>query len=192
MQYLQSGAAEHDEPGVFISFSETNEMLCQHGKGFGWDCATLQKRGKLTLAKYTPHEVVEIIESGGGLIRDTIDSAGAKRLVIDSLSAYEMLFENRYKANQSVLGLFDLLRKWNVTTLVTSEFPVSLMKQTKERLGFLTDGIINLYHFRRDGKCVRALEVVKMRDTAHNEDINLFEIGKGGLRVLRGLGGLGR
>ncbi len=186
LQYLHDGAADGDEPGVFISFAESAEAIYNHGSRFGWDLAGLGKKGRFAIIRFDPHEVVRIMEDGGGIIRDTIEEVGAKRLAIDSLTAYQMFFESQYKANQSVLGLFELLKRWEVTSLVTSESPVSLGKESADRLGFLTEGIINLYHVRQRNRRVRALEIVKMRDTAHSEFISRFTIGREGLRVCRG------
>ncbi len=192
LQYLYRGAIDHGDPGVFISFADSEEAIYQHGLVFDWDFKKLMDEKKFAVVHYQPHEVVKIMEEGGGVIRDTLESIGAKRIVIDSLTTYEMLFETKYRANESILDLFELLRKWNATTLVTSESPVSPGKGTTDRLGFLTDGIINLYHLRHSGKMLRALEVVKMRDTDHEEKIHQFMLDRAGLRVLGELGFLGR
>jgi circadian clock protein KaiC len=192
LQYLYKGITEYDDPGIFISFAESKAAIYQHGKIFGWDFEALEKKNKFMVIRYEPHEVVRIMDEGGGSIRDEIEALGAKRLAIDSLTAYSMLFENHYKANESVLNLFELLKKWNTTTLVTSEFPVSLTRETDERLGFLTDGIINLYYIRKGFKRFRMLEIIKMRDTAHNDNLNLLNIDNGGIKVSDGVGKLGK
>lgn len=185
LQYLYRGIVDYKEPAVFLSFAESSDAINQHGSVFGWDFEKLEDDGKFAFIRYTPHEVMKVMEEGGGTIRDTIESVKAKRLVIDSLSAYMLLFENRYKANESVLNLFEILKSWNCTTLVTAETPVSINRSSSsgERLGFLTDGIINMYQVRTDHKRIRGLEVIKMRDTHHADAILEFDITKEGLRV---------
>lgn len=187
LNYLYYGAKDNDEPGIYITFSESEKAIQQHGKMFGWDLETLTKENKFSVIRYEPHEVISIMDSGGGSIRDTIESLGAKRLAIDSLSTYEMVFENQYKATESVLSLFEMLHKWEITTLVTSEFPVNISRETGGRLGYLTDGIINLYYVRVDKHKFRALEIIKMRDTKHDDQINRFEIGDHGIKVYEGM-----
>jgi circadian clock protein KaiC len=184
LQYLINGAIEYNEPGVFISFAEPKESIIQHGKSFGWEIEELEKKGLFAFVKYAPHEVANIMREGGGSIRDTIESIGAKRLIIDSLTAYALFFENKYKANESVLELFELLRNWKITSLVTAEVPIDISRKREASLGFLTDGIINLYHTRKNNQVIKAIEVIKMRDTHHNEDINLFEVEKSGIRIV--------
>lgn len=180
LQYLYAGAARYNEPGIFLSFSESQEALYTHGDLMGWDFRKLEEENRFTFIRYSPHEVESIIHEGGGTIRDTIEEIGARRLVIDSLTAYTLLFENPYKADESILNLFDILRKWGCTSLLTSEAPATPEEGSFERLGFLTDSILNLYYLRQKDRRCRALEIIKMRDTGHSDRIHGFTIGKGG------------
>ncbi|MFH0885359.1 MAG: ATPase domain-containing protein [Candidatus Micrarchaeota archaeon] len=191
LQYLYQGIKEYDEPGIFLSFAESESMIYQHGRLFSWDFEALAARNEFAVIRYQPHEIVKIIDEGGGVIRDTFESMGAKRLVIDSLTAYEMLFENQYRANESVLSLLEILRKWNTTSLVTSEGAISPFKEGYGRLGFLSDGIINLYYLRTKAHRRRALEIIKMRDTQHSDEMRGFSISRSGVRVSRRLGAVG-
>ena len=98
-----------------------------------------------------------------------------------------MLFDNEYEANRSVLELFEMLHGMDCTTLVTSEDPISPSSAPSGKVGFLTDGIIHLYSIRKGTKRIRALEVVKMRNTAHTTTLYKFEITKKGI-VIQGEG----
>jgi len=183
LQYLHQGATQYNEPGVFISFAESEEMIFQHGKLFGWDFKNLTQSNQFSVIRYQPHEIVKIIDEGGGVIRDTVEALGAKRLAIDSLTAYEMMFENKYKANESILSLLEILRKWRTTSLVTSESSINPVRDSKGRLGFLTDGIIHLYYLRKKIHRERAIEIVKMRDTNHSDEIHSLSLDTSGLKV---------
>lgn len=183
MQYLHAGITQYNEPGVLISFGESREAIYRQGLAFGWDFKKHEEQGRFLIVRYSPHEVESIIKEGGGTIRDSVEDVGAKRLVIDSLTAYSLLFENAYRADESVLDLFEMLRKWGCTSLVTSEVSASPEETSYERLGFLSDGIINLYYTRTNGRRRRALEVFKMRNTAHSDRIHPFSIGSRGLTV---------
>jgi circadian clock protein KaiC len=183
LQYLYNGATMNDEPGLYISFAEPAEAVIQHGKVFGWDFAALERKKLFSIIRYEPHEVLSIMSEGGGLIRDTIESLGAKRLVIDSMSAYELLFDTEYKKNESILNLFELLRRWNTTSIITSEAAVLLSGQSESRSGFLADGIINMHSIRRGDHRVRGIEILKMRDTNHDDSIRVFGLTKAGITV---------
>jgi len=183
LQFLYNGIMDYDEPGVYLSFAESDSMVYRHGRMFSWDLEALASRNRFAVVRYQPHEIVKIIDEGGGVIRDTVESMGAKRWVIDSLTAYEMLFENQYRANESVLSLLEILRKWKTTSLVTSESPISPTKEGRGRLGFLSDGIRHLYYTRKGIHRQRAIEIVKMRDTGHSDEVRLFQLDKSGIRV---------
>jgi circadian clock protein KaiC len=185
LQYLYNGATDWNEAGLYISFAEPAEAVIQHGKIFGWDFAALERKKLFSIIRYEPHEVLSIMSEGGGLIRDTIESLGAKRLVIDSLSAYELLFDNEYRKNESILNLFELLRKWNTTSIITSETSVLISGESESRSGFLADGIINMHSIRRGDHRIRGLEILKMRDTCHDDSIRVFGVSGEGLAVSR-------
>ncbi|MCI0503674.1 hypothetical protein L0Y65_03095 [Candidatus Micrarchaeota archaeon] len=191
LQFLYQGIMKYDEPGVYLSFSESDGSIFQHGRHFAWDLEALAARNKFAVIRYQPHEIVKIIDEGGGVIRDMVESMGAKRLVVDSLTAYEMLFENQYRANESVLSLLEILRRWNTTSLVTCESPISLSKDGGGRLGFLTDAILHLYYLRARAHRCRAIEIVKMRDTQHSDDVREFEISRNGIQITRRFGVVG-
>jgi len=183
LQYLFEGASQYNEPGMYISFGEFKDAIYQRGKIFGWDLENLEKSGKFIFARYEPHEIKGIISGGGGSLRDVIESHGIKRLVIDSLTAYMMLFENEYEANRSVLELFEMLHGMNCTTLVTSEDPITPSSAPSGRVGFLTDGIIHIYNLRKGARRERAFEVVKMRNTNHTTSLYNFQITSSGIEV---------
>ncbi|VVC02923.1 Circadian clock protein kinase KaiC [Candidatus Bilamarchaeum dharawalense] len=183
IQYLYVGALKYKDPGVMITFAESKTRIHQHAHGFDWDLDALEKKGMFTIIRYEPHEVLKVMEEGGGSVRDTIESLGAKRVVIDSITAYEMLFEKRYRANESILNLFEMLRSWKATTLVTSESPVAPNEDYRGRTGFLSDGIIHMYNLRLGQHRLRALEVIKMRDTTHTDQVRMFKLGKNGVEI---------
>lgn len=186
LQYLYKGAAEYGESSAILTFGESEESIYQHGKVFGWDLQALAEKKKFAVIKYSPSDIVKIIRDGGGIIRDTIESLGIRRLVIDSVSVYELFFENEYQATESILNLLDILKKWKVTTLITSEVPVKPNHESRGRVEFLTDGVIHLYLLRSSTKRHRAIEIVKMRDIDHSSDIRLFEITENGLVISDG------
>ena len=186
LSYLYNGAKKYDEPGVFVTLSETEESIIEHGKMFGWDLEKLIEDEMLSIVRFEPHEIANMVREGGGSMYDTIESLEAKRLVIDCLSAYELVFENAYKATISFRDLFEMLKDKEVTSIVTSESSVTPENERREKHGYLTDTIINLYSVRERAKKYRALEVVKMRHTQHDEKINKFSIDKKGIKIRSG------
>jgi len=188
LQYLYAGATQYDEPGAILTFGEDEDAIRQHGRMFNWDFSALEKKKMFTVIRFSPSEIVKIIGEGGGIIRDTLEELGIRRLVIDSVSIYELFFQNKYQATESILNLLDMLKKWKITTLITSEMQVKPNGESKGNVEFLTDGVMHLYLLRTSAKRYRAIEVVKMRDTDHSSDIKLFEITPRGLVIPDGAG----
>ena len=183
-QFLVNGALNHGEGGVFLSFEETKESIIRHSASFGWDLNALEKQGAVAIINYKPHEVKRLAEEGGGLIWDTISSIGAKRLAIDSLTSYAMLFESLYQAREAELLLFELLRKWKCTTLLSAEGINTEKMRITTGMEYLSDGVILLHHPRYQSGRYRAIEILKMRGCKHSEKLCPYEFVEGeGIRV---------
>lgn len=172
MQFLYNGAAQYNEPGVLISFEEPKANVYEHMGRFGWDFAALEQQGLFSVINYKPHEVKKLVDEGGGFIWDAISSVGAKRLVVDSLSSYSMLFESPYTAREAEIELFELLRKWGCTTLLTG---MAEKNRVSVGVDYLADSIVMLHNPRRKNSRFRALEVLKMRGANHSQKLCPFE-----------------
>jgi len=166
LQFLYNGVVQYNQKGVFITFEETLGMITKHMARYGWDVQKLVDEKKLAIINFKPHEVKRFAEEGGGMIYDTIENSGAERLVIDSLTSYTLLFESLYEARESQLGLFDMLRKWNCTSVLTGEKFLHKNKSMLSDIEYLTDGVILLHNPRYKYVRIRALEILKMRGTA--------------------------
>ena len=186
-QFIYNGATQFDEPGVILSFEESNTSIAKHMRGFGFDFKALEEKGLFSSINYRPHEVKKLVDEGGGLIWDTISSIGAKRLAIDSLTSYAMLFDSVYRAREAELGLFELMRKWKCTTLLSADGLRTDQMKITTGMEFLSDGLIQLHHPRYQATRYRALEVYKLRGARHSEKLCPFKFIDGeGLRVYPG------
>lgn len=183
LQFLYQGYAQAEESGAFISFNESKNSIFTTAKLFGWDLSQLERNGSLAFIRYSPHEVERLIKEGGGTLRDTIDSVSAKRVVVDSLTAYTLLFKTSYELNEGVLSFMELLKSWNCTVLVTEEEEVDPHRVKSGRLGFLSDGLVHFYHPLKDRGKFRAIEVIKMRHTNHSDRMHMFRISDDGITV---------
>ena len=91
MEFLVRGATEYEEPGVFMSFEETEDDLIMNFKTLGFDLPALVARKKIAL-DYVFVDRGAIEETGeydleGLFIRlaFAIDQVGAKRVVLDTI-----------------------------------------------------------------------------------------------------------
>ncbi|MFA6048330.1 MAG: ATPase domain-containing protein [Candidatus Micrarchaeia archaeon] len=183
LQYLYGGA-KLGEPGVFITFEEKKRDIFRRALRYGWDLAKLEREKKLAVLEYPPHEMERFL-SEGQIVEDIIRDMGAKRLVIDSITSFALLFEDDYKRRQGLTSALNTMRKWGCTTMMTSEAHLLPNSDIRTRFGlsFLSDALVYLYNMRRGDKRVRALEIFKMRGTDHATSIMPMSFGKTGITI---------
>jgi len=185
MQFLYEGITKYNEPGIFISFEEDETSLLQHAMDFKWDFKKLQKEDKFRLLFFKPHQVTKILEEGGGQIRDALGDIGAKRVVIDSITSYGLLFSDEYKRREKILEFFSLLRKWGITTIVVDENDPSQVEKEEGSISFISDAVISMYYRHDEEKGIRthSLEIMKMRGTSHTNKLCAVNFESDGLVV---------
>lgn len=185
MQFLYKGATEFKEPGVMISFSEEKSSLYKHALQFGWDFQDLENKNLFRLLFYRPHQITKILEEGGGQIKDVLTEIGAKRIVIDSITAYSLLFTDEYKRREEVLEFFNLLSKWGITSLVVAEDDPMKVEKKEGSIGFISDAVISMYyqHDEERGIRIHSLEVLKMRGTRHTNKLCAINFEDDGISV---------
>ncbi len=183
MQFLVTGIIKHNEPGIYVSFEEKKEGVYKHMLEFGWDLAKFEKEKKFFFVEYTPEQVRKMLEEGGGLIENLIIKMKATRLVLDSITAFGLLFKDEVGRKQATLRLFELIRKWNCTAVLTAEFEPEIEKPSSNPIEFEVDSIILLYYPRKGDIRKRALEVLKMRGTEHSKKIFPMRITRQGIII---------
>ncbi len=167
-------------PCLFISFEESKDEFYANMKEFGWDLETLEKKGKFFFLQYSPGKVKSMLEEGGGTIENLVLKEKINRIVIDSITSFMLLLKDDVEKRESTLMLFNLLRKWNSTSILTYEGnPKQIDSISTRVLKFESDSIILLYFLRGKNQRNRYLEVVKMRGSNHSKKIYQFEIDKG-------------
>jgi circadian clock protein KaiC len=167
MQFIIDGI-KNNENGVFITFEEEKENLIDNMSKFGWDLESLEKQRKIAIIEMLPEEIAELLKKKSFALKfEIVKNIHAKRIVIDSISAYSLLFEEGVKKRSALQELFKTLRDFDCTSLLISEREISIddLSLNSDMIDFQVDSIITLYNIRRGGIRERALEVKKMRGT---------------------------
>ncbi len=183
MQFLVKGIEENNENGVFITFEEPEEKIIDNFRRFQWNLAEKVAKKQLVILHYTPEQVQTVIESGGGAVRDVIESVKAKRVVIDSLTAFTMLQNTELAKRRAVLQLMDAIKNWGCTAMVTSEQEPDPDRHQSTIIEFEVDGVILLYNIRKGDIRERSLEIFKMRGTKHAAKIFPMKIDDSGIVI---------
>jgi circadian clock protein KaiC len=191
MQFLVRGATDFGEPGVFVSFEESEADLIKNFASLGFDLDQLRKDGKIAL-DYVHIERSEIEETGeydleGLFIRlgHAIDSIGAKRVVLDTLEALFSGFTGEHILRSEIRRLFRWLKDKGVTAVITAERGDREEAITRHGLEeYVSDCVIVLDHRIKRQISTRRMRVVKYRGSHHGTNEYPFLIDEGGLTVL--------
>ena len=189
MEFLVRGATQHNEPGVFISFEETEKELTANVASLGFDLDSLVKRKKIWL-EHIYIERSEIEQSGEydleGLfirIHHAIESIGAKRVVLDTIESLFSELPSPQILRAELRRLFRWLKKKGVTTIITAERGDGTF--TREGLEeYVSDCVILLDHRVTDQSSIRRLRIVKYRGSLHGTNEYPFLIDEDGFSVL--------
>jgi circadian clock protein KaiC len=189
MEFLVRGATQFNEPGVFMSFEETNEELIKNVASLGFDLEDLIKHKKIVL-DHVHVERSEIEETGeydleGLFIRlnYAIDSIGAKRVVLDTIESLFAGLPNQLILRAELRRLFRWLKEKGVTAIITGERGgETLTRQGLEE--YVSDCVIMLDHRVTEQASTRRLRVVKYRGSMHGTNEYPFLIDENGFSVL--------
>jgi len=148
--------------------------------------------------------MVELIDSGRVSVVDThspdlsvdeiatlliaeIQRSKATRVVIDSLSGFELALAPTFRADfrESLSRMLLALTSTGVTVLMTSELEdrYNELSFSPHGTAFLTDAIIVQRYIEVDSRLERVMAVVKVRGSAHSNELRLFSINDDGIRI---------
>ena len=189
MEFLVRGAREFKEPGVFVSFEESEHDLAQNVASMGFEVEKLVSRKKLVI-EHIRVQRNEIEESGafdleGLFIRlgVAIDSIGAKRVALDTLEALFGGFSNLAILRAELHRLFEWLKARGITAVITGERgDGALTRHGLEE--YVSDCVILLDHRVVNQLSSRRLRIVKYRGTLHGTDEYPFLILEQGISVV--------
>ncbi len=183
MQFLVTGVEKFNEPAVYITFEEKKNKTYEDMLQFGWDLAKYEKQGKFVYFEYTPEQVKKVLVEGGGTVEAIIEKIKAKRIVIDSVTSFALLYKDELTKREASLALFELINEWDMTAVITSQDTSSEQDTISAALEFEADGIIILYHGKKGATRKRAIEILKMRGTKIPEKTFALDITDKGIVV---------
>lgn len=166
------------EPGVIAAFEKSPSQLMGNKQLYALvqakQVGVINTRSLDLSIDETLHDLIDMI----GRMR-------AKRVVIDSLSGFELALAPEFSEDfrGSLYRLISELTGMGVTVLMTSELEDRYTDLRFSPFGnaFLPDAIIVQRYIEILGQFKRALSVVKVRGSQHSKDIRLFDIDEEGI-----------
>ncbi len=178
MQFLIAGA-KMKEKGLFVTTEESTDYIRKQAESIGWDISSLEKQAALKIIAVEPFEIDTIMTK----ITEAAKIFGAKRVVIDSISMFELYIEEAFKIRKAMFKFLEKLKETGLTTVVTAEIPEDSNNLSRTGvIEFLVDSVIVLQYLSI-AKYKRSLMIRKMRTSKHSMDIHPFEIGPLGIEI---------
>jgi len=188
MKFVAAGLAA-GEAAVIAVFEEHPDVYLERAKSLDVDLRTAVREDKLSVIYLRPLDlsVDETLEE----IRTSVARIGATRVVIDSISGFEMALAPTFREDfrESLYRLIGALTGLGVTMLSTVEVAEGNagLQLTGHQVSFLTDDILSLRYVEIEGELRKALVVVKMRGSSHSREFRLYEISATGVQLRESL-----
>ncbi len=189
LQYLLDGV-RRNEPGLFITFEEFPQSLYRDAASVGWNLPEIEQEGKLHLLFTSPTVLLKSLATPDSNILRGIQEFGIQRVVVDSLTHFTQSIRNPQELRQVYHQVISALRREGTTAMyLAEEMRSDYSTQEKGRLSFVVDNIIILRYLEIDSAIQRAVVVLKMRSSAHDNSIHSYTIGANGIKVGKRLEG---
>ena len=183
-QFIAAGLSI-GEPGVIAVFEERPLEYMRHAKHMGPDFDQMVEQGLLEVLYLRPLDlsVDEVLVQ----IQSAVERTAARRVVIDSLSGFELALAPSYREEfrESLYRMVSALTGQGATVFMTIETPTSFtdLLLSPNLVSFLTDDIIVQRYIEMEGQLKKIMTVVKMRGSPHSQDIRLYDVTENGLEI---------
>ncbi|SEQ92199.1 KaiC domain-containing protein [Natrinema salaciae] len=185
LQFLNRGL-EQGERAVFITLEESRERVINSATEKGYPFDEYVADGRLAVVDVDPIEMANSLASIRNELPALVEEFDASRLVLDSVSLLEMMYDDRAKRRNEIYDFSRSLKEAGVTALLTSE--ASEGSPYASRYGiveYLTDAVFVLQYVRPDDfrETRLAVEIQKVRDANHSREKKPYEITDEGISV---------
>jgi circadian clock protein KaiC len=178
MQFLANRVLHDKEKAAYITTEDGVESIYLQAEQFGWNLKEKPFKQYFKVHKLPPYSINKFV----GMI-DGIKNSGTKRLVIDSMSVFEIYVKEPFNMRKNLFNLLELLRHGNLVTIMTAERPEGFKGYSRSDIvEFMADSVIVLSYIQA-AKIKRNVTVRKMRFTQHDENVHPFKITSKGIAV---------
>ena len=180
-EFIAEGAL-HDEPGIVAVFEKRPNEYSQGGEG-ARRFDRFVREGKVCILQTRPLDLS--IDEMLNEVVDAIHRLKARRLVIDSLSGFELALAPTFREDfrESLYRMVTVLTGMGITMMMTAEVEDSYahLRFSQHGTAFLTDAIIMQRYMVVKSQLQRIMAVVKVRGSAHSKDLRAYEITEDGI-----------
>ncbi|MFH0860403.1 MAG: ATPase domain-containing protein [Candidatus Altiarchaeota archaeon] len=203
VQFLVNGAEKYNEPGVLLTLEQSASEIKNDMLAYGLDLTKLEESGKIiiidtSLSKVglkdfvvdvpiTPKKSFSLLPGEFDLEKitkitcETAKKIGAKRVIIDSLPAIDVLMQDKFNLRKLLVNMNYELKNHGLTAIMISETVEDDGISKYEIEEYVTDGVIILK--ANEALDTRTIRIRKMRLTKHSLKPMTLEFTGKGLKV---------
>jgi circadian clock protein KaiC len=180
LHFIYGGLAA-GEPGIFATLQESRSQLGRVVPGYGW---SLDAEG-MTISSASPVDIQ--IDQWLHELFELVESTGARRVVIDSLSDLATAAGEEQRYREYMYSLVQRCARRQISLLMTQELPdlFGTTQLADYGVSHLSDTVVMLQYVAGTGGLRRGLTVLKARASSHETALHEFNIGDQGI-VLAG------
>ena len=184
LQFLYHGL-QQGERCVFITLEQTHDAIVDTANEWGWDFDAYEESDDLAIIDLDPVEMANSLDNIRGELPELIEEFGADRLVLDSVSLLEMMYDDQARRRTEVFDFTKSLKEAGVTTFLTSEASETNAYASRHGIiEYLTDAVFVLQYVRSEMRETRlAVEIQKIRNANHSRETKPYEITNDGISV---------
>jgi len=176
-QFVAQGLSQKENCVVAV-FEEYPEAYLSRAKTLPVDFSKMIEADRLAVIYLRPLDLS--VDEMLAEIFAAVTRIGAKRVVIDSLSGFEIALAPTFRVDfrESLYRLVGALTATGVTIMMTAEVtePFPGGQFTSERVSFITDDIIVQRYVEIAGQLQKVVAVVKMRGSEHATDFRAYSL----------------
>ena len=182
LHFLAAGLAA-GESGIFVGFQETPDHLLAKAATAGLDLRAALASGSLRILHFPAIELAA--DRVAWELWAEAERLGARRVVIDGATQLQRSVGAEREAGFTTAVMAHLSAKGATVMLLRTREDLSgfLPPAEESPLEAVADNLITMRLIDVEGKLRRALAVVKMRDSAHDNTVRVYTIDERGLQI---------
>lgn len=182
-QFIHNGATQCGENGVYATFEEDEKTLKRNMLGFGFNLEKLEREGAIRVIGLESMKGPGL-DANINFILDMLRDIKAKRLVIDSLTAFLTASKERFEYRILMHLFYKILKNLGCTTIMTCSVPTGSNTLGLGIEEFIADSVVTLENVVRDAELKTRFLIRKMRGTNHNRKYHEVIINGKGLKIV--------
>jgi circadian clock protein KaiC len=182
LEFIYKGATKFKEKGIFFSFEETTERLITNARSMGWDMESEINKGNIEIVFISQTDIQ--VEKHLLMMKEKIESLGAKRIAIDSASIFVHKVSDPQIVREKIFQLGTIIQNSQGVGMFATDIPYG--SNNISRFGVeetVVDGIIFLTSDQKGLKRERYIEIYKLRNTSHVDGKHKIQIKRGGIKI---------